>query len=225
MEAKIRRQVAMAEARKTLVLEAAKVVFSKMGLERASMREIAKQAGYTVGALYSYFASRQVLLAALLADMLSRLETVVWAVRAPKGQADALLLARGQAWLTFFIAQPHDTELMLYVLTGAGGRREQSELGRQLHLQLRKTLEPLSAALLTLGASPVQLDTELEAMLAHGLGLLVAQDTNRLQAAEQSPEALFARYLNDVANRYQTVVVSTKAGLERQAAPQVDLFR
>lgn len=216
----------MAEARKALVLDAAKVVFSKMGLERASMREIAKQAGYTVGALYSYFSSRQELLAALLAEMLNRLEAVVLAVRVHKGQAELLLLARGQAWLTFFITQPHDTELLLYVLTGAGVQREQSELGRQVHLQLRKTLEPMSATLLALGASPGQLDSELEAILAQGLGLLVAQDTNRLQAPEQSPEALFARYLQEVVNRCQPAeVVASKVGVERKVPPQVDLFR
>ncbi|MDE2416757.1 MAG: TetR/AcrR family transcriptional regulator [Burkholderiales bacterium] len=226
MEAKIRRQLAMADARKGLILDAARVAFSRLGLERTSMREIAKQAGYTVGALYAYFSSKQELLSALLEEMTGRLQTAVLAARPPKGHPEHMLLARGQAWLTFFISQPHDMELMLYLLAGIGTQRAQADIGRRVHSQIRKTLEPMGEALLASGATPGQLDGELEALLAQGVGLLMAQDTNRLQAPEQSPEALFARYLQDLLNRYQAEVQASVTGAaDKAAAPQVDLFR
>ena len=64
------------------------------------------------------------------------------------------------------------------------------------------------------------------ALLAQGVGLLMAQDTNKLQAPEQSPEALFSRYLQDLRNRYQPEAqASVKGAADKAVAPQVDLFR
>lgn len=226
MEAKIRRQLAMADARRGLVLDAARLTFSRLGLERTSMREIAKQAGYTVGALYAYFSSKQELLSALLEEMTGRLQAVVLASRPPKGHPEQMLLARGQAWLTFFISQPYDMELMLYLLAQTGTQRAQAEIGRRVHGQLRQTLQPMADALLALGATPGQLDGELEALLAQGVGLLMAQDSNRLLAPEQSPEGLFSRYLQDLLGRYLAQTqASANGAVDPAAAPQVDLFR
>ena len=212
----------MVGARRAMVLAAAKEVFARMGLERASMREIAKQAGYTPGALYAYFASKQALLAAMQEDLLIRLEMVVQQVKAPKGLVDQVLLQKGQAWLAFFIAQPRDLELTLFLLVGAGSQGMAPETSQRLHRQVRQTLVPLENALVALGASPPQAETEMEALLAHGLGLLLAQNPGRLQVAEQSPEALFGRYLQDLASRYQARATEGRAA--QVVIPQVDLF-
>lgn len=226
MEAKIRRQMAMVDARRALILDAARVTFARLGLERTSMREIAKEAGYTVGALYAYFVSKQELLAALLEEMAGRLQAVVQAVKAPKGHPEQLLLAQGQAWLAFFIRQPHDMALMLYLLAGAGTPRRQGDAGQRVHGYLRKTLEPLGDALMVLGATPAQRDEEVEALLAHCVGVLMAQDTSRLQAAQQSPEAMLGRYVLALINRYhQDVSAKVMDTADSAAAPQVDLFR
>lgn len=223
MEAKIRRQQVMVDARKKIVLTAAKDVFARLGLERASMREIAKQAGYTPGALYAYFASKQTLLAAVQEDLLKRLETVVQQVKWSKGQADQGLQQKGLAWLGFFISQPRDLELTLYLLVGAGSREMPTEISRLLHQQLRQTLKPIESALISLGASPVHAEMEMEALLAHCLGLLLSQDPGRLQTADQSPQALLGRYLQDLASRYQPSATDVRAG--QVAIPQNDLFR
>jgi AcrR family transcriptional regulator len=226
MEAKIRRQLAMVDARRALVLDAARVTFARLGLERTSMREIAKEAGYTVGALYAYFSSKQELLSALLEEMAGRLQPVVQAAKAPKGHPEQLLMAQGQAWLAFFISQPHDMALMLYLLAGAATSRGQGDTGQRVHAPLRKTLEPLGETLMALGATIAQRDEEVEALLAHCVGLLMAQDTSRLQAAQQSPEALQGRYLHALINRYhQDESAKVKDAGNGSAAPQVDLFR
>lgn len=222
MEAKIRRQQVMAEARKAIVLAAAKDVFARVGLERASMREIAKQAGYTPGALYAYFANKQTLLAAVQEDLLKRLETVVQQVKWPKGQADHGLLQKGLAWLGFFISQPRDLELTLFLLVGAGSQDMPAEVSQRLHRQVRQTLKPIESALISLGASPLQAEVEMEALLAHGMGLLLSRDPGRLQTADQSPQALLGRYLQDLACRYQPSAVDGRAG--QAAIPQNDLF-
>ena len=58
MEARAARQQAQTDSRRALMLDAARVVFDKLGIEGASIREIAKQAGYTPGAIYSYFENK-----------------------------------------------------------------------------------------------------------------------------------------------------------------------
>ena len=50
------------------MLDAARTVFAEAGIEGASIREIAKKAGYTPGAIYSYFESKEAIYAALLVE-------------------------------------------------------------------------------------------------------------------------------------------------------------
>ncbi|NQW81913.1 MAG: helix-turn-helix transcriptional regulator, partial [Polaromonas sp.] len=47
MQARLDRQQAMNDTRRALLLKAARAVFEKRGIEGASVREIAKEAGYT----------------------------------------------------------------------------------------------------------------------------------------------------------------------------------
>ncbi|WP_152543612.1 helix-turn-helix domain-containing protein, partial [Methylibium sp. T29] len=75
------RQRAVADARRALVLDAARAAFFELGLERASVREIARRAGYTPGAIYSYFASKEEMYGALLGESLERLNQAVAAAR------------------------------------------------------------------------------------------------------------------------------------------------
>ena len=53
MQAKLQRRQTLSDARRALVLDAARAVFSEAGIEGASIREIARRAGYTPGAIYS----------------------------------------------------------------------------------------------------------------------------------------------------------------------------
>ena len=65
-----RRKRAIARTRED-ILEAAARAFTKRGYESATMRDIAKEAGYTAASLYTYFKSKQEILdglAALVTD-------------------------------------------------------------------------------------------------------------------------------------------------------------
>ena len=52
-ETRVVRESALNQARRTLILDAARSAFFELGLDGASLREIAKRAGYTPGAIYS----------------------------------------------------------------------------------------------------------------------------------------------------------------------------
>src|SRR5262245_42208118 len=67
------RNQALADVRRQSVLDAARSAFFELGMEKTSIREIAHRAGYTAGAIYSYFASKEEVYGALLAESLDRL--------------------------------------------------------------------------------------------------------------------------------------------------------
>ncbi|MEQ8746753.1 helix-turn-helix domain-containing protein [Pyruvatibacter sp.] len=58
------------DARAARILEAAAIVLATSGISGVTMRAVAAKAGYTAGAVYNYFASREALLAAIAADEL-----------------------------------------------------------------------------------------------------------------------------------------------------------
>jgi AcrR family transcriptional regulator len=77
LNAKLQRQQAMVNTRRAMVLDAARAVFVESGLERMSIREIARRAGYTPGAIYAFYDGKQALLAALLEEILDRVGQAV----------------------------------------------------------------------------------------------------------------------------------------------------
>lgn len=228
MEAKIRRQQAMQDARQAMVLGAAKVVIARLGLEGASIREIAREAGYTPGALYAYFSNKQALLLALLDDALAKLAETTWQARPVRGQAQPALLVKGDAWLSYLLRNPQELELVLYFL----GTRAQQTLDREsasrVHTAIRATLQPLADLLQAAGMPAEQLEPALEALLAQGCGLLMAQDSTRLQAPRMAPQALFADYLQrllvELLGDAAQEVEATSADAHSANSAQVDLF-
>src|SRR5262245_101714 len=61
------RQRAVNDYRREIILAAARRVFADQGLEGATLRAIAKEAGYTHGALYFHYASKEEIYGDLLA--------------------------------------------------------------------------------------------------------------------------------------------------------------
>jgi AcrR family transcriptional regulator len=63
---------AMKERTRERLLDAAAMVFARKGIEAASLDEVAEAAGYTKGAIYSNFASKTDLIAALMDRRIAR---------------------------------------------------------------------------------------------------------------------------------------------------------
>ena len=63
--------------KRSLILDAARRVFENDGLEGASLRAIAAEAGYTPAALYFHFDSKEAIYAELLASSLAALRDAV----------------------------------------------------------------------------------------------------------------------------------------------------
>jgi AcrR family transcriptional regulator len=195
MEARVLRQQALSETRRALVLDAARAVFEEHGIEGASIREIAKRAGYTPGAIYSYFESKEAIYGALLGQSLERLNTAVQSAQPADGSAAAFLRSKARGWFGFYAANPRELDLGFYLVHGLAPRGLTSELNQRLNARLLAALAPCEKALLALGLDAHAASRENTALFAHGVGLLLLQHTGRIRIFGQDATELFDHYL------------------------------
>ena len=145
------RQQTLVDARRALVLDAARAVFAEHGLEGASVRLIAKRAGYTAGAIYSYFAGKEAIYAELLRESLQRLQSAVDASRGVRSRPQRALTDAANAWFRFYARNPRDLDLGFYLVQGLAPRGLSSALDQQLNDQLLAALKPCQDALQAFG--------------------------------------------------------------------------
>jgi AcrR family transcriptional regulator len=206
LRARTWRQRAVADARRALVLEAARATFGELGLDGASLREIARRAGYTPGALYRYFRSKEEVYAALLGESLDRLNACVGTAQAPPGTparavAHATLRAKATAFFEFYRERPRDLDLGFYLFHGTRPRGLTPVLNARLNARLAQALEPAGAALRAAGLDAAQAHVEATALFAHMVGLLLLGHTGRIRMFELQPQALLERYVDALVAR------------------------
>ena len=201
MHAKLQRRQALTDARRALVLDAARAVFLEAGIEGASIREIARRAGYTPGAIYSYFESKEAIYGALLDESIQRLQTAVADAPESEGRPDQTLAAKAQAWFDFYAANPRELDLGFYLVQGMRPRGLTSELDHELNDHLHQALRPCEDALQAMGLDAEGVLRENTSLFAHGVGLLLMQHTGRIRMFRQSADALFKTYVAQLVQR------------------------
>ncbi|WP_444932407.1 TetR/AcrR family transcriptional regulator (plasmid) [Microbulbifer sp. SSSA002] len=140
-EARQKRAEHLREARRSLIIKAARDVFSQDGLDGASMRSIARAAGCTTGAIYPYFHGKEELYCAVLQETLEQLHHAVTeaieGAASPAQSASAGVLA----FFDFYDSRPDDLALGLYLFNGLKpvglGRELDAVLNRQVGATVR----------------------------------------------------------------------------------------
>jgi AcrR family transcriptional regulator len=109
------------------ILEAARQVLARHGLEGFSMREVADKAGITPGAIYKHFSDKQDLIERVVSGSFERLETVLWReiARYPAGSFERIA-ALGRAYLRF--ASENLEHFKVLFAPAASGRKKISEM-------------------------------------------------------------------------------------------------
>lgn len=185
----------VSDAKRTHILSAAREVFEQHGLDGASIREIAKRAGYTPGAIYSYFAAKEEIYGALLAESLERLNDAVShrieGSRSPAQKAERAALG----FYEFYATNPRDLDLGFYLFGGMRPHGLTPELNTILNGRLRDSLAHFETALEALGASPKAAREEVTSFFAQCVGLLVLENTKRIRMFQEVPAKLCAIYI------------------------------
>ncbi len=203
-EPRLRRERALTEARRNLILDAARAAFFELGLDGASLREIAKRAGYTPGAIYSYFANLEEIYGALLGESLQRLNACVEAADADSGVPAELLQRKARAFYVFYRDNPKELDLGFYLFDGVKPRGLTPELNHTLNEQLMSALRPIERQLLASGLSADEAISETTGLFAHIVGVLVLNNTGRIRLFKQDPDTLFQRHLDALLERLRS---------------------
>jgi len=188
--------------RQDAVLAAAQQVFAESGLEGATMRAIAQAAGYTAGAVYSYYPTKEAIYAEILSHSLQQLRRAVADAVASSASDEAGLRAAIRAVYDFYRARPQDLDLGLYVFQGLRPRGLGPELDRQLNSRLIVALQKIAGAIARVGRlTPLEAHRETVAAICHLFGVLVLAGTGRLRILDSDPDRLIEHYLDGLIDR------------------------
>jgi len=195
------RRRAVNDYRREIILAAARRIFTDQGLEGASLRAIAKEAGYTHGALYFYYASKEEIYGDLLAGSLDRLQAAVLTAVAGRAAPAERLLSASLAFFDYYRDSPSDLDLGFYLFRGMKPLGLTRELNVDLNGRLRAVLGEVERALGDLGLAPEAAGRETAALFGHAVGLLLLVHTGRMRLFHLDGRELMADYVDRLAAR------------------------
>jgi len=196
-------QGALDSYRRRLIVDAARLVFERVGLEGASIRTIAQAAGCTTGAIYPHFRGKEEIYAALLSESLS---AVVRDADHAMGGAStpARAIRRGTlAIYKYYDARPAELSLALHLFNG--GRP--NKLGQGLDEALKHQLDGLLALLAEQVRSATRkpflpmVHIEATALFTYLVGLLVLRHSGRIDVLGNKASILLAHYTKNMIAR------------------------
>jgi AcrR family transcriptional regulator len=189
---------AVQELKRGLILDAARKVFEVEGLDGASLRAIAAEAGYTPAALYFHFDSKEAIYAEVLQASLASLRDAVGRAVERSEEPAERLRAAAMAFFQFYAAKPRDLDLGFYLFRGG---MKPKGLGREhndaLNAGLAATLRPITEAALALNGTRAEANLLTVDTFAHAVGLLLLAHTGRIRMFGASASELMARYIDD----------------------------
>jgi TetR/AcrR family transcriptional regulator len=189
------RNATLRDARRQLIIDAARRVFERVGLDGASIRLIATEAGCTTGAIYPWFAGKEEVYAAILAESLDHLATYI-ATRIAR-DSDVTMRARAgiEAFYRYYQKNPAEVSLGLYLFRGQGIQPTglKPELNRALNAQLGAAFDLIATAISEAGFdAPAERAAD---GICHATGLLVMTNAGRMKLFRSRPNELMDRYL------------------------------
>lgn len=165
----VRRRPLGADKRR-LILDAARMIFERDGLEKAGMRAIADAAGYSAGALYFHFPNKDALMAELLLGSLAEA-----AERMRAAQIEALgpmrVWAAALALYDFLAHDPKEFNLLRALLDR--GTTLPPPLAARIAAAIKSLLRPLEEALGAAGAALVLARREAQTLFWAAQGYLL----------------------------------------------------
>ena len=213
---KSNRSLAVNALKRDLIREAAKRVFLEHGLSAASVREIALQAGYTTGAIYFHYASKEEIYADVLRESLSALHEAVSAAAAGETDAVRSLTAAYRAFIGFYRAHPRDLSLGLYLFEGAGPRGLNVKLNRDLNERFLGMMQVFEAGLASAGVGQRERKIEAVALFNEMVGLLIAANTGRLNVFGIDSDMMVDRHVAWLQRRVALLAKLSAAKRKRQ---------
>jgi len=195
------RREAVRAFKREAILQAARKIFARDGLDGATLRAIAAEAGIAVGTVYLHYPAKEALYAELLAGSLADLQKHLRDA-VIKAASDEQLMAGALAFYDFYRQRPDDLYLGLYLGQGFRPTGLTPELDRLLNGRLIQCYTVLSDAMRRI--APVEaelLRAETVSLAAATGGALMLETTGRLKILGDTGEAVVRRHVELLVQR------------------------
>jgi AcrR family transcriptional regulator len=175
-----------------------------VGLDGASIRLIATEAGCTTGAIYPWFAGKEEVYAAILAESLGHLTDYIAKRIARESDKTTRARAGIEAFYRYYQKSPAEVSLGLYLFRGQGIQPAglNPQLNRELNAQLGAALDLIATAISEAGFD----DPTARAAdgICHATGILTMTNAGRMKVFRSRPDQLMARYLETFLPKLET---------------------
>jgi AcrR family transcriptional regulator len=193
------RKDAVTGFKRQLIRDAAKSVFAAQGIKGASLREIARSADCTTGAIYSLYESKEELYADILRDSMHTLIARMNQAASGAGRNGSTAAALS-AMLEFYLENPDDYDLHFYLYGGARPVGLRPDLDHQLNDETRAVIDLVARAVAADRlAAPAQATILALSAMAQVFGLVLLHKTSRLKSWRQDAHSLLETYLGTLA--------------------------
>jgi AcrR family transcriptional regulator len=196
------RRKAVRDFKRAAIVDAARRVFAEHGLDGASIRLIARAAGYTPGAIYFYYPGKEHIYGDILSESLAALGRAVKDAAAAATDGEARLRAAARAFFVYYRDHPDELELGFYLFQGIRRRGLTPELDRQLNGRLIAVLRVLAAAVREFGRLDEEAaNLETVATASQLVGILLMDKSGRLKTLGFAGETLVDHALDRLVER------------------------
>lgn len=195
------RREAVRAFKRDAILQAARKIFARDGLDGATLRAIAAEAGIAVGTVYLHYPAKEALYAELLAGSLADLQKHLRDA-VGKAVADEQLMAGALAFYDFYRQRPDDLYLGLYLGQGFRPTGLTPELDRLLNGRMIQCYTVLGDAMRRIAALDAEtVRAETVSLAAATGGALMLETTGRLKVLGDTGEAVVRRHVDQLVQR------------------------
>lgn len=195
------RREAVRAFKRDAILQAARKIFARDGLDGATLRAIAAEAGIAVGTVYLHYPAKESLYAEMLAGSLADLQKHLRDAVAKAAAGDELM-AGALAFYDFYRQRPDDLYLGLYLGQGFRPAGLTPELDRLLNGRLIQCYTVLSDAMRRIASLDAEtLRAETVSLAAATGGALMLETTGRLKVLGDTGAAVVRRHVELLVQR------------------------
>ncbi|WP_025897881.1 TetR/AcrR family transcriptional regulator [Sneathiella glossodoripedis] len=188
------------------ILNAAASLFRQNGLEGTTMRAIAKEAGYSTGASYAYFQSKEEIYSELLFKSLLNLTNHVKEASSNAVGRENKIISAFTAYYNYYDTHPFDLQLGLHLFSSGEVKRQgfSSETNKLLNGRLMSLLGYLANCLhKNSNASAELAQQETLDAISYVTGALILKETGRLSLFGADSKEMIDRYVHVMLQRIQ----------------------
>jgi AcrR family transcriptional regulator len=192
------------------ILRTAETVFGAHGLEGTSLRAIAKAAGYSAPAIYTYYKTKEEVYGDIIARSLDELFALMSDAADKARSAQRALADAAFAYYAYYRDNPHQLDLGFHLFSGAAAEGVSPEIDRELNRRFKQSVDLLAQLYRrATGASPRESTGVAAEAMVHAVGIVMMGTGRRLALLRQDGDAMMREYVERLIGDQRAVSTAT----------------